>query len=108
MDKFCSIFALHITLVVHQGCPSFEIPQNGRLDPTKDWYDPGDIVTLFCDQGFDVVGDAAVVCSSAQTWHGEIPKCSSNTQGMYGQLRDLTSLKLLPTFIKIKCNLIQE
>ncbi|XP_072018480.1 scavenger receptor cysteine-rich domain-containing protein DMBT1-like [Amphiura filiformis] len=55
------------------GCLPFTIPTDeGTIVPMKDRYNEGDIVQLFCSQGFDVIGDQAITCGSSGSWLGQI------------------------------------
>ena len=71
------------------GCPSFETPNNGTIVPSKDLYGFGEVVTVYCRQGFDLVGNERLVCSQNRNWHGQIPRCISKGKICYptGQFR---------------------
>ncbi|XP_072019681.1 uncharacterized protein [Amphiura filiformis] len=62
-------------------CPSFAKTDDGIVSPDKDWYDGGDIVTIYCSQGYHVVGDGKLVCTNSGSWHGQAPKCLPINQG---------------------------
>ncbi|XP_072013765.1 IgGFc-binding protein-like [Amphiura filiformis] len=66
------------TNAISLGCLSFEKSSMGTLVPSKDLYNFGDSVTVYCRQGFDLLGDETLVCLSSGYWHGEIPRCSLN------------------------------
>ncbi|XP_072018478.1 complement component receptor 1-like protein [Amphiura filiformis] len=65
-----------------RGClPFTRATDDGTIVPVKDMYNEGDVVQLFCRQGFDVIGDQAIVCGSTGSWLGQIPRCSPIDQG---------------------------
>ena len=71
------------TLSLYVGCPKFMRPANGLLDPDEDVYSIGQIVTVYCRQGYNLIGDETLVCTNAGDWHGIIPTCSDQTTGVY-------------------------
>ncbi|XP_072014231.1 uncharacterized protein [Amphiura filiformis] len=60
------------------GCLSFEKTSNATIVPSKDLYNFGDSITVYCREGFELQGDETLVCLSSGHWHGEIPTCSLN------------------------------
>ncbi|XP_072014230.1 uncharacterized protein [Amphiura filiformis] len=62
------------------GCLSFDKISNGTVVPIKDLYNFGDSVTVFCRQGFELLGDETLVCLTSGYWHGKIPRCSLKTE----------------------------
>ncbi|XP_072017369.1 coagulation factor XIII B chain-like [Amphiura filiformis] len=63
------------------GCLPFPVPENAVVDLVKDLYAFGDVINVYCRQGFALTGDERLVCSNSGVWHGEIPRCSAENQG---------------------------
>ncbi|XP_048214201.1 zona pellucida sperm-binding protein 3 receptor-like [Perognathus longimembris pacificus] len=55
-------------------CSKPEI-QNGKLSVTKDHYFEFENVTVYCDNGYKVVGPYNIMCSEKNMWHPVVPKC---------------------------------
>jgi len=55
-------------------CPEIGLIKNGRATSAGNRYE--DVVTIQCDQGFNLVGNASIVCTAKGGWSGEfIPYC---------------------------------
>ncbi|XP_072022983.1 cubilin-like [Amphiura filiformis] len=63
------------------GCLPFPVPGNAVIDLVKDLYAFGDVINVYCRQGFALTGDERLICSNTGIWHGEIPRCSAENQG---------------------------
>ncbi|XP_072046776.1 uncharacterized protein [Amphiura filiformis] len=59
------------------GCPPIDRPQDGSVDPVKSLYEPGDVITVYCRQEFQLIGDETLFCSSTGSWLGQSPSCST-------------------------------
>ncbi|XP_072180921.1 uncharacterized protein [Diadema setosum] len=70
-------------------CDQLGVVQNGTWDSTNTWF--GSLVTLTCDQGFIVNGNATLQCVGLSgrstyfpTWNSSMPSCQVvNTSEMY-------------------------
>ncbi|XP_072048168.1 C4b-binding protein beta chain-like [Amphiura filiformis] len=61
-------------------CLPINKPKDGSVDPVKDFYTFGDVITVYCRQGFQLIGDEHLFCSDTGEWLGETPKCSIENQ----------------------------
>lgn len=48
---------------------------NGRLYPARSKYEPGDVITLYCNSGFYPIIDNSIKCKSNGKWAGTVPFC---------------------------------
>ncbi|XP_072048170.1 uncharacterized protein [Amphiura filiformis] len=60
-----------------EGCPPIDRPQDGSVDPVKSVYAFGDVITVYCRQGFQLIGDETLFCSTTGSWLGQSPSCST-------------------------------
>ncbi|XP_072037015.1 uncharacterized protein [Amphiura filiformis] len=65
-----------------EGCLPLMIihSDKGSIVPAKNVYAYGDVITVYCREGFHRIGDEQLFCSNTGTWLGEIPKCSTDDQ----------------------------
>ena len=64
-------------LIPFIGCPSFIKPRDGTVDPVKELYEFGEYVTVFCLQGFTLIGSEKRMCLRSSLWSGQVPTCSA-------------------------------
>ena len=64
-----------MSILLPAGCIPFEKPVDGILIPDKETYNIGDSVTVYCRNGFDLIGDETLACLNTGSWLGEIPTC---------------------------------
>ena len=69
---------------VNAGCLPFKKPTDGRVFPDQETYNIGDSVTVYCRNGFDLIGDETLGCLSTGLWLGEIPTCKPTENCKYG------------------------
>ena len=74
--KQVTVSLINIIISPVIGCLSFSKPVNGLLDPNEDVYNYGQVVTVYCRQGYDLIGDDTVFCSDTGNWVGDMPTCS--------------------------------
>ncbi|XP_065217372.1 locomotion-related protein Hikaru genki isoform X3 [Planococcus citri] len=75
-------------------------PANGRLAPSKFWYETGDGVRVICDAGYAVIESEALrrlSCTAHGTWSTEIPRCVNSTRIIETTDPTNGSLTLTPT-----------
>ena len=56
-------------------CDEPMAPANGGMNSTGNM--EGDTVTYFCNEGYNLSGDANRTCQSNGSWSGILPKCDS-------------------------------
>ena len=56
-------------------CSPLEEPENGTIACTRSGFVVGDVCTIRCDDGFDLVGSDTRTCLGNQTWSGEEATC---------------------------------
>ena len=56
-------------------CPLLDEPENGTIACTRSGFVVGDICTIRCDDGFDLIGSATRICLGNQTWSGREATC---------------------------------
>ncbi|XP_072047500.1 uncharacterized protein [Amphiura filiformis] len=52
----------------------------GSVVPAKNVYAYGDVITVYCREGFHRIGDEQLSCLNTGSWLGEIPKCFTDDQ----------------------------
>ncbi|XP_063419779.1 beta-2-glycoprotein 1-like [Mytilus trossulus] len=57
-------------------CPGFSIELQQSWHPVKRLYMYNDIVTLTCDEGYDLTSSANITCQSNGIWSGIQPNCT--------------------------------
>ena len=65
----------HYTLCLELTCRPLEEPDNGTIACTRSGFVIGDVCTVRCDDGFDLIGSATRICLGNQTWSGTEATC---------------------------------
>ena len=68
-----SVIVLLIYLYITEACGNPEPINNGRV--VISGRTPGSNATYLCDDHYQLVGNATVVCRLDSQWLGEVPKC---------------------------------
>ena len=56
-------------------CSPLKEPENGTIACTRSGFVVGDVCTIRCDDGFDLVGSDTRTCLGNQIWSGEEATC---------------------------------
>lgn len=69
-------------------CERPTIQQHGRMLNDNVELGPGTSVTFKCDQGYQLIGEATLVCQDGERWHGEVPVCDKVSCGPHKHIEN--------------------
>ena len=83
-------------------------PANSTLNFTQELYVYGDEVQVTCDSGFDMIGNAVLVCAENGTWNNTSicapVNCSDNIIPANGSVSSEKDIFSFPDIISVQCN----
>ena len=92
VPKFMAAFLF--LLVVR--CPELSSPNNGTISSNRTEFRTN--VCFTCSEGYDLIGDTCLNCTSNGTWSNSKPHCSGTLQELV-----LYSLLSLTSFLAVYC-----
>lgn len=60
-------------------CSNIQEPENGYITPRQKSYEPGDVLEIACQLGYELVSNGKLECLENGNWSTIVPSCTNSS-----------------------------